>query len=116
MQVEISYGEWADRVSILMIKSEKLEEPKKSVCAAQAKDLGDQVTFSDFVQFHEIFEDLQKTNDRLWEVEEELRQDIDDERFLHLAKLVPVLNDKRHKLKVAIDEAMGKTPEFKSYQ
>ena len=117
MKIDIGYGEWADRLSILLIKSEKIEGEKAAAARKQAMLLGGMVSVAKMLCFFSEFEDLVKVNEELWEVEDELRkEDIKPDDFLHYARRVPLLNDKRHLIKVAIDMKMGTDPEIKSYQ
>jgi hypothetical protein len=122
--VPISPGELLDKITILRIKAARMSDPAKVAnvkhelgllektwqdSGAAAVDIGDEEA------------NLTRVNEKLWVVEDEIR---DEERakrftqkFIELARAVYVVNDERAAIKKRINTAMGSTiVEEKSYR
>src|SRR2546423_4432534 len=119
----LSFGEVADRVSILQIKYERIREPEKRVnVEARLAQLGPALFqhASHTPGFAELFAQLKAINERLWDMEDELRRhesrkDFGPE-FIQLARSVYLTNDERMRIKRALDELFGSSiVEEKSY-
>ena len=123
ISVDISPGELIDKITILEIKLERIEDEAKLAnvkieydTLTKARD--DAITPS--VELSEISANLKKVNEALWEIEDDIR---DCERakdfgdiFVKLARAVYVTNDKRMEVKRQINEFLGsRLVEEKSY-
>lgn len=122
--VPVSFGELLDKIAILQIKSERIEDPAKltniraELEALQATWLAHPAAGNDIVQLRA---ELKAVNERLWVIEDDIRikekaQAFDDE-FVRLARSVYFENDERARIKKQINLALGSTyVEEKSYQ
>lgn len=119
----LSFGEAADRISILQIKRERIDEPEKR---ANVEAQLTQATAGFFGRaagvpgFSELFGRLKATNERLWEIEDEIRGHEDRQdfgpKFVELARSVYLTNDERSRLKRELDVLFGSAVvEEKSY-
>jgi hypothetical protein len=118
IKVPVSIGEALDKISILEIKSERICDAIKRDNVLQELDY---LTLA--AQHHrepELEAELKHINQRLWDVEDELRlmeqrQDFGPE-FVKLARSVYVLNDERAAVKKQINVLVGsELIEEKSY-
>ena len=123
LTVEISPGELIDKITILEIKMEKIEDELqllnvrlelKSLLEAKNKYLGD------LSSINVLIIELKEVNHSLWQIEDDLRQyerlKEFGPRFIELARSVYNKNDLRARLKRQINEALGSTlKEEKSY-
>ena len=108
MKIEVSAGECFDKVSILEIKSERLQEEKKQHAIKERDHLKESVGEHAHIFEHSVYEDLCEVNNTLWVIEDEIRekeklQEFDDE-FIQLARKVYITNDRRFNLKNKINE------------
>ena len=100
VECPISLGELIDRISILEIKRQKIEDPEKiSFVERELNLLGSKLLRVENAEVHVFLKRLIDINSRLWEIEDRLRrketdQSFDDE-FIHLARQVYKMNDKR---------------------
>lgn len=123
MKVEVPLGEVVDKITILRIKAVQITEPARhanvrreleTLEAAWADEQGP-------IDALDELNALQDVNQRLWGVEDALR-DLEraqrfDENFVALARSVYVLNDERAAVKRRINERLGsRLVEEKSYQ
>jgi tetratricopeptide (TPR) repeat protein len=112
--VEIAPGELLDKITILQIKSERIAEPQKldnvrrelAVLEA-ARDRA----LRSSAELQELTAELKRTNEALWQVEDDLRrcereQDFGG-RFVELARSVYRHNDHRAALKRRINDLLG---------
>ncbi len=123
LNVEISPGELLDKVSILQIKAERIDDPAK-VQNIQTELQTLSRTRDQFVEtsprLDELFAKLKTVNEALWDVEDELRfceqrQDFGPE-FVELARSVYRHNDRRSVLKREINKLLdSRLVEEKSY-
>jgi hypothetical protein len=121
--VPISVGELMDKITILEIKSERIESPSqleniaRELEALRAVSLGD----IDRAMLESLRAELKRVNAELWEVEDSIREcdalgDFGD-AFIAYARAVYRLNDERSRLKKAINLATGsRLIEEKSYK
>lgn len=109
MKVEISNGELIDKLSILHIKLNKIQDSKKLkniiIEFNSLLQIAEDVLKTDGVE--KIFQDLLKINTELWNTEDFLRNkeklnQFDDEFILH-ARNVYRMNDIRFELKTKIN-------------
>ena len=111
---EISAGELLDKISILEIKLEEIEdknnlkEIKKEYKILQ-KIQNSSIKFDDKIK--KLFNSIKKVNVKLWNVEDKLRiceknKDF-SKNFIELAREVYFNNDKRSKIKSEINKILG---------
>ena len=124
MLAQISYGEAADKITILTIKSERINDPAKLVNIRRELELLSGAFFAEIARtpaFDTLFAKLKAINETLWEIEDEIReleakQDF-GARFIALARSVYHTNDKRAAVKNRINQAFGSAiVEEKSYK
>lgn len=122
--VPISPGELLDKLTILQIKSERMEDEAKLANVRHERDLlmetWSSLGISD-AKIDELWSDLKGVNEALWDIEDEIRdkerERAFDDRFIELARAVYFTNDKRSELKKRINVHLGsKIVEEKSYQ
>ena len=121
--VEVSVGELLDKISILEIKQEKIQDIDKlkyihdeyNVLKEQynEKVLSNQ-------KIDELFKSLKKINSKLWVIEDEKRlceKNSDfSEKFIKISRDIHFLNDERAKIKLDINNLTGsKIKEIKEY-
>jgi hypothetical protein len=114
ISVEVSPGELIDKITILEIKLERMddEDKLKNVkleweTLTRARDEAIEAT----PELEKLTADLKESNKRLWEIEDDIRdcerdKDFGD-RFVELARGVYVKNDQRSQLKREINELLG---------
>jgi len=114
ISVEISPGELLDKISILEIKLERIEDPQKLKNIQVEFDTLTQSRNNAIVNSNEIMElydKLKSINEELWEIEDDIRdceraKDF-GETFVKLARAVYFTNDKRSDVKREINESLG---------
>lgn len=112
MQVEISIGELFDKLTILEIKIDKINDPAKlenvtkEWNALNEKSMDILSIFADRILFKKI-DQLKNVNEELWWVEDSIRENekkqIFDKEFVELARAVYKLNDERSEIKRQIN-------------
>lgn len=122
--LEISIGDFLDRLSILEIKLEKIADKQKRLNIEKEHRV--YLSRLENAQYpknevKQLLNKLREVNLRLWEVEDEIRLKEKhrqfDERFIELARSVYKTNDLRAKLKRQANETFGsELVEEKSYQ
>ena len=110
----ISVGDLLDKITILEIKSERIDDPAKLENIRSELDLLRNVWLERGEPrpgLDELIGDLKKTNERLWTIEDEIRDCERDRnfgpRFIELARSVYRTNDHRYELKRRINELAG---------
>jgi len=120
--IEISAGELIDKMTILEIKLEKINNPssrkeiqkefdilkKSALDLKKDEDLGKQ------------YEKLKSVNSKLWDIENKKRlcekENNFKEEFVKLSRDIHFLNDERAKIKLYINESVGSNiKEIKEY-
>ena len=124
VNVEISIGEFFDKITILEIKSERISDSSKlaninnelenlnlllSRQSFKRDDVADEVSA------------LKAVNEELWVIEDDIREKESnkafDEGFIELARSVYITNDKRSEIKRDINIKLGSDfVEEKSYE
>lgn len=122
----ISVGELIDKITILNLKRTKIKaKDSLTNIRTELSMLEEILTSANLKEFKDILnpliEALQEINGQLWNVEDDLRvlesKQIFDKDFIHLARSVYKLNDKRALIKKKINESCGSTlVEEKSYE
>ena len=121
--VEVSVGELLDKISILEIKQEKINDLEKlKFINEEHSILKDQLNnnVKSDQKLNELFESLKQINAKLWIIEDDKRQCEKDknfnEKFIKLSRDVHFLNDDRAKIKLEINNHSGsKIKEIKEY-
>ncbi len=123
VSIEIAPGELIDKITILEIKLERIDDADKlanvklewqTLCTA--RDASIEAT----PELDRLSTELKAANEALWEIEDEIRdceraKDYSD-TFVQLARSVYIGNDKRAALKRRINELLGSSLiEEKSY-
>lgn len=112
--VSVSPGELLDKISILEIKSGKIDNPvklknvqKELIELEGARDN----TIPSSSKLTVLYDELKQTNNALWLIEDEIRrcERLNDfgEKFVELARSVYKTNDVRALLKRQINELLG---------
>src|SRR3954451_8318620 len=114
LSIPMSFGEIADKISILEIKRERIHDPARlrnveAELAQVARVVFEQA--GRVRKFAPLFQALKEVNRRLWDIENairdhERRQDFGPE-FIRLARSVYLTNDERLRAKRAIDDLFG---------
>ena len=123
ISIELSIGELLDKVTILQIKSERINDEAKLVNINKELNvlttLWEKSPYSK-VDLEENIQALKDVNEALWDIEDKIRdkerdQSFDQE-FVELARSVYFTNDKRADIKKAINTKTGsELVEEKSY-
>ena len=108
IKIPVSIGELADKITILKIKLKYLTGQRKANVKNEYELLIDELRSSSITIGDDLMEDLQITNQMLWDVEDkirvkELNLDFKDD-FIELARSVYKLNDKRSDIKKKINK------------
>jgi hypothetical protein len=121
--VEVSVGELLDKISILEIKQEKINDLEKlKFINDEHSILKDQLNnnVKSDQKLNELFESLKQINAKLWVIEDDKRQCEKEkdftEAFIKLSRDVHFLNDDRAKIKLEMNNHTGsKIKEIKEY-
>ena len=112
MKIDISIGEVVDKITILSIKLNKIENDKKLINIRKEYDLlFNSLENSGIDVDSASFTKLETINLKLWEIEDKIRikeanKEFDDE-FIQLARNVYINNDKRSAVKREINIKYG---------
>ncbi len=118
--VPVSIGELYDKYTILQIKKEKINSIDELSCITTELTYL-QPLIDSFKLELEIIEQIKNVNNRLWEIEDNIRiketkQEFDEE-FINLARLVYKTNDERYSIKTMINKKFNSViQEIKSYK
>ena len=126
MKVEVSDGEILDKMSILEIKLDKIENVQKLANIQKEyntlkETIGEPPWYEHVFRNYGFYWQLKEINVTLWEIEDEIRikeknQEFDDV-FIKLARQVYKTNDKRAEIKKEINVYTGSNLlEEKSYE
>ncbi len=124
IQVPISPGELLDKITILQIKSERIEDSAKLANVNRELEMLTRV-WEQSVAADEVIEALaarlKSINEALWEIEDDIRDEERNkrfgERFIELARAVYVTNDERADAKKQVNLHLNSSiVEEKSYQ
>jgi hypothetical protein len=123
VQIPVSFGEAADRITILTIKNERMSDAAKLDNVRKELALISDAFFANVALapgFDALFAELKSVNAALWRIEDDIRDcesrgDFGPD-FVALARAVYQTNDRRAEIKRAIDELLGsELREEKSY-
>lgn len=123
ISVPISAGELLDKITILRIKMQRLEDETKRRNVAHELRLLEGIAHKELrskPDYAPLLEELLAVNERLWDIEEGKRdcerRKVFDEGFIRLARAVYLENDRRATLKRKLNELLGSAiVEEKSY-
>jgi tetratricopeptide (TPR) repeat protein len=119
--VPISLGELIDKITILEIKSERIDDPKKSANIRRELDLLLAVPQpAPTAEAARLKDELKQVNEMLWEIEDQIRICEREQNFgpdfIALARSVYQTNDRRSAIKRQINDLSGSAlVEEKSY-
>jgi len=120
---EISAGELIDKITILEIKKEKINDDEK-LQSVERELLSLNESFKKFIlspsKINPLIDKLKAINLKLWDIENGKRlaekNNNFDEKFIELARNVYKDNDERSKIKLEINNILGSNiKEVKSY-
>ena len=121
--VEVSVGELLDKISVLEIKKEKINDPEKlKFINDEYNILNEQLknNIKSDDKLNNLFKSLKEINSKLWVIEDDKRlceKNSDfGEKFIKLSRNVHFLNDDRAKIKLEINKhTKSKIKEIKEY-
>jgi hypothetical protein len=124
VQIPVSFGEAADRITILTIKNERIRDETKLDHVRTELALISDAFFANVALapgFDALFAELKSINEALWRIEDDIRvcesKGEFGKDFVALARAVYQTNDRRAEIKRAIDELLGsELREEKSYK
>jgi hypothetical protein len=124
VQIDISYGELLDKISILEIKLERILEPAKLENVSRELSILNRAWINSPVDRCAVEDErlsLKSINETLWVIEDDIRDKEAhksfNQEFIDLARSVYKTNDERARLKRFINEKLGSSlKEEKSYQ
>ena len=120
---EISPGELLDKISILEIKLEKIQDKEKQKEINKEYEIlkkAQKLHINTNEKLDNLFMSIKKVNIKLWDVEDKIRiceknQEF-NETFIKLARDVYFYNDERAKIKLEINKALkSNIREIKEY-
>ena len=124
VKVNIAPGELIDKITILLIKSERMDDEEKLANVRLELDILSATRDEDIAgsaELDDLTTKLKKVNEALWEIEDNIRdceaaKDF-GESFVELARSVYITNDERARLKREISVLLGsQVLEEKSYK
>jgi hypothetical protein len=114
IKIDISYGEFLDKLSILEIKSEHITDEKQARNVNKELSLLQELWAADPQSGVDIVKELAKLksiNEKLWGIEDDIRekerQKAFDDEFVRLARAVYYINDDRAAVKRVLNEKLG---------
>lgn len=124
-EISVSIGELVDKITILKIKKKKIKDKNKLIKIVYELNLLENI-LSELLpkkskEFTNLFNKLRETNNKLWEIEDDIRKlennkDFSDE-FIKLARSVYITNDYRFEIKNKINLiSSSEIQEVKSYE
>ncbi len=124
LSVPVSEGELLDKLSILLIKKERITSAEKLVNIEREFAVLDAVLQEKIpvsVELDALRAELKEVNEVLWEIEDEIRlcekEKNFGQHFIELARSVYRTNDRRSQLKYRINTLLGsELVEEKSYE
>lgn len=124
IMVPVSFGELLDKIAILEIKAERIDDPDKHANVRRELDALNATWAThaaSAVDLRILRAALKAVNERLWQIEDAIRVQEKAQRFdaefIRLARAVYFENDERARIKREINLALGSTYiEEKSYQ
>lgn len=114
LMAEVSAGELLDKLTILQIKSERINDAQKlDHIQTELRAIADTIrtSITDSPELDYLIAELKSINEKLWDIEDairakEARQEFDEE-FITLARAVYFTNDQRGDIKRQINYLLG---------
>jgi len=124
LSIPVSWGELLDKMTILTIKQERIENTDKRANIEKELRLLTIICDQNMTPHEDLaalVDQLKRVNELLWDVEDDIRAceraGEFGERFIALARRVYQTNDRRAELKYQINQLMGsELVEEKSYE
>ena len=124
VKVNIAPGELIDKITILLIKSERMDDEEKLANVRLELDILSATRDEDIAgsaELDDLTTKLKKVNEALWKIEDNIRDceaaKDSGESFVELARSVYITNDERARLKREISVLLGsQVLEEKSYK
>ena len=124
IQIEVSYGELIDKITILEIKHARLGDPAQRQNVTTELAVLTDAWLRAAIDVERVAaqrDELKAINEQLWDIEDQIRAKeaagVFDEEFIELARRVYRTNDARSAVKRVINEQLGSgLTEEKSYQ
>lgn len=124
IKIDVSFGELLDKITILEIKSERINDPSKLANVKKELTVLSQTWLEAAVDEALIAEErksLKEINGILWDIEDDIREQEAENsfgsEFVSLARRVYKTNDQRAQVKRDVNEKLGSALiEEKSYQ
>ncbi len=124
INIPVSCGELFDKITILLIKNNRITDPRKLKNIRHELELLTSVRDNSITRsekLEDLVNDLQQTNEELWDIEDSIRihEKSNDfgKKFIMLARAVYITNDRRSHLKYLINNLLGsEVVEEKSYE
>ena len=124
IQIPISPSELLNKITILQIKAERIEDPYKVKNVKVELDLLLNIwtqTVTNDAEIEALTKELMSTNKKLWVIEDDIRDEERNkqfgERFIELARSVYIANDDRANAKKKVNLYLNSSiVEEKSYQ
>ena len=121
--VEVSTGEFLDKISILEIKSERIQNASKLTNINKELEILKKTwteSSASQTDVSTLMAELKTINETLWDIEDRIRikesQAAFDEEFIELSRSVYITNDRRSDVKRKLNQALGSNlMEEKSY-
>ena len=108
LKIPVSIGELADKITILTIKLKFLKGNRKANVKNEFDLLNEELRQSSITIEDDLMADLQTINQKLWNVEDEIRiKELNNDfnkDFITLARSIYKLNDKRSEIKKKINK------------
>lgn len=121
MKIEVSNGEIVDKLTIIEIKLERINDEAKLVNLRNEYEVLNDAVKKIIDKKDPLYKDLYDINCQLWDIEDHIR-DLEREKnfgedFIETARSVYFTNDKRCEVKRAINDKTGsELIEEKSYE
>ncbi len=123
ISVEVSPGELIDKITILEIRLERMDDAKKLKNVKSEWEIlttARDAAVEPSEELARLSAELKQVNERLWEIEDDIRECERDkdfgDKFIELARGVYTNNDQRSRLKGDINKLLGsRLIEEKSY-
>ncbi len=121
MKIEVSNGEIVDKLTIIEIKLQHISDQAKRKNLEKEYKVLDEAVSKIISKDHDLYKELLKINQQLWDIEDTIRDLERDKdfgpKFIETARAVYFTNDKRSEVKRQINELTGSNlVEEKSYQ
>lgn len=123
IQTPVSVGELIDKLSILQVKRNKIDDENKLKYVNNEFEILYNLSaeYLNNMEIENLYHELVEVNSSLWDVEDKLREyekiQFFENHFVLLARQVYITNDKRFELKNKINEiSNSELREQKSYQ